>query len=121
MSIVDGYVFPSTGAVAWALTTYTDWWQPVSGSVIEVGSSRRARRSDWVPAGLLDAIAPRTELCRRMETLPQRERRVLFLWYVEQLPVEDVARSVGVSRRHCFRLRAEALRKLVDEDPTRAA
>jgi DNA-directed RNA polymerase specialized sigma subunit len=43
-----------------------------------------------------------------------RDRRLLFLWYVRQLPVADIAVELRVSRRHCFRLRGEAIRRLVE-------
>lgn len=110
-----------------ALVTYTDWWQPNSTSILQVGGARRnPNLSDGIPEGLLATLDERTELCRRMLRVRRSDRVILFLWYVRQLAVEDVARAVGISRRQCFRRRAQAIRTIVrlgeDEpsDPTRA-
>ena len=98
-----------------ALLTYTDWWQPTSSSVLQVGAMRRTgdRFADGLPSGLIATIDVRGA-CRRMSTLDQRSRAVLFLWYVRQLAVADIAKIIGVSRRHCFRIRAASVRELVE-------
>ncbi len=49
-----------------------------------------------------------------MELLSERDRSLLFLWYVKQDAVEDVARTLRISRRQCFRIRTKALRTIVD-------
>lgn len=96
------------------LVTYTDWWQPATTSILQVGASRRDNAaSDGFRAGVLDTLDERAELARRTQQLEDRERRLLFLWYVRELPVRDIARAVGVSRRHCFRLRAETIRNII--------
>ena len=97
------------------LVTYTDWWQPGSTSVIQVGPARRTQGThDGMPPGLLDRLDERAELCRRMQSVEERDRRLLFLWYVQQLPVEDISHALGISRRQCFRRRGGAIRKLVE-------
>jgi DNA-directed RNA polymerase specialized sigma subunit len=104
-----------------ALVRYADWWQPRTASVYEIGA-RRTTRGDGIPAGLLDSLDERTELCRRMELLAERDRSLLFLWYVKQDVVEDVARTLRISRRQCFRIRTKALRTIVESgSPDRAA
>jgi DNA-directed RNA polymerase specialized sigma subunit len=66
---------------------------------------------------LLDSLAERTELARRVrEDLDERDRQILFLWYVRELPAHEIAREVKVSRRTCFRRRSAALRLLLDAD-----
>jgi hypothetical protein len=46
----------------------------------------------------------------------------LFLWYVRQLAVGDIAKAIHASRRHCFRIRAAAIHKLVQlGEPEQAA
>jgi DNA-directed RNA polymerase specialized sigma subunit len=41
---------------------------------------------------------------------------------VKELPVEEIAPLLGISRRQCFRRRAQAIRKLIDlGEPPRAA
>lgn len=109
--------------VVLALLRYTDWWQPGTSSVIQVGGARRnAYISDGIPSGLLSTLDERTELCRRMQHVSEAERRVLFLWYVRQLAVEDISKELRISRRQCFRRRASAIRKIVElGEPDRAA
>jgi hypothetical protein len=111
-------------AVVRTLLTYTDWWQPTTTSVMQVGAMRRSGRgfTDGISPGLLSTIDVRTELGRRMGLLEERDRTILFLWYVRQLAVGDIAKTIHTSRRHCFRLRASAVRKIVDlGEPDRAA
>ena len=96
------------------LVRYTDWWQPASTSLLQVGAARRAgERVDGRLLGLLSTLDVRTELCRRMQFVSERDRHILFLWYVKQASMEDIAREVGISRRQCFRRRADAIRKIV--------
>jgi DNA-directed RNA polymerase specialized sigma24 family protein len=111
-------------AVIRALLTYTDWWQPSTSSVIQVGAMRRAGKgfADGLPTGLISTMDVRAELGRRMSLLEDRDRTLLFLWYVRQLAVSDIAKEIGTSRRHCFRVRASAIRKLVElGEPDQAA
>jgi DNA-directed RNA polymerase specialized sigma subunit len=116
-------LFKSEHRVIRCLVTYTDWWQPPTGSLIQVGAARRTGdHHDGFNEGLIETLDERAELCRRVWRLDQRDRHILFLWYVHQLPVEDIARAVGVSRRHCFRRRAKAIQAIVDpQEPDRAA
>jgi DNA-directed RNA polymerase specialized sigma24 family protein len=111
------------GSVIRALLRYTDWWQPATSSVIQVGAARRkSALSDGIPLGLLGTLDERSELCRRMQELSDRDRRVLFLWYVQQLDAADIARELRISRRQCFRRRATAIRKIVElGEPDKAA
>jgi DNA-directed RNA polymerase specialized sigma24 family protein len=97
------------------LITYTDWWQPATASVFEVGAARRSSNgSDGIRPGLLETLDERSELIRRMALLSDRERRVLFLWYLRQLEVAEIAREIRVSRRTCFRIRSRAVQALVE-------
>jgi DNA-directed RNA polymerase specialized sigma24 family protein len=113
--------FVSRDQVIRGLVTYTDWWQPSTSSVFAVGSARRAQGySDGIPPGLLGSLDERAELCRRMQHVAARDRLLLFLWYVRQLPVDEIAPIVKISRRQCFRRRAEAIRAIVKlGDPER--
>lgn len=97
------------------LLTYTDWWQPATTSILPVGAARRQIAfADGLRPGLLDRLDERTELCRRMEHLEDRDRRLLYLWYVKQAPVDRIAREIGVSRRHFFRRRSRAIQTIID-------
>ncbi|MGH2733903.1 MAG: hypothetical protein ACRDJF_01545 [Actinomycetota bacterium] len=108
----------SPGEVIYCLSTYADWWQPASTSVLAVGAARRGSDvSDGIHPGLLETLEARTELSRRMRYLTERDRRILYLWYVRQAHVEEIARELRISRRQCFRRRAKAIQALVDFAP----
>jgi DNA-directed RNA polymerase specialized sigma24 family protein len=108
-------VLDSGRAVVRSLITYSDWWQPATGSVLAVAGARRdSDFGDGLRAGLIETLDERTELRRRVGLLSERDRKLLVLWYVVQLPAQDIAKRVGVSRRHCFRLRAGAIRRIVE-------
>lgn len=102
----------SPRGVIHCLITYTDWWQPSTSSILQVGAGRR--ESDGLREGLLDTLDERTELRRRVWQLDERDRQVLFLWFVRQLTVKEIAASVGMSRRHCARRKAAAVQAIVD-------
>ena len=107
-----------------ALVRYTDWCHPRGSSIIQVAAARRDTAfGDGIPAGFLETIDERTEICRRMYELDERDREVLFLWYVQQLAVGDISKVMRLSRRQCFRRRARAVKRLVemDEDPQESA
>jgi DNA-directed RNA polymerase specialized sigma24 family protein len=115
-------LFRTVRDVVRALITYTDWWQPYTSSVLQVGGARRTSGfGDGIREGLLDTVGERSELSRRILALEERDRRILVLWYVGQLPADEVAKEVGISRRHCFRRRSAALRALVDDDDQQVA
>ena len=121
-----GPVLSSPRQVIWALVTYTDWCYPWGTSVLQAGAARRqSTHSDGIPSGVLDSLDERRELRRRMQFVEERDRRLLFLWYVKQLDAQEIAREIGISRRQCFRRRAQAVRKVVElgepADPEAAA
>src|SRR5437764_428144 len=72
-------------------------------------------RLPQILAGCWSRLDEREELRRRMaDRLAERERKLLFLWYVVELRPGDVARTIRVSRVHCYRLRNDALAALCD-------
>jgi DNA-directed RNA polymerase specialized sigma subunit len=104
-----------------ALVRYTDWWQPVTSSILVAGAARRSHEfSDGIRDGLLDSLDERAELRRRMARLAERDRRVLFLWYVRELEVSEIAQALKLSRRQCFRIRAAAIHRLVEQGEAEA-
>lgn len=106
-----------------SLITYSDWWQPATTSVLRVANARRdSDFGDGFRSGFVETLDERRELCRRVGRLSDRERTLLVLWYVMQLHVDDVAGALRISRRHCFRLKAGAIRKIVElGEPQEAA
>jgi DNA-directed RNA polymerase specialized sigma24 family protein len=116
-SVGGACLFGTVRDVVRALITFTDWWQPITTSVIEVGGARRYTGfGDGIREGLFDTLDARAELSRRMKELEERDRAILFLWYVKELPAHEIAKEVGISRRQCFRRRSAALRALVDDE-----
>jgi DNA-directed RNA polymerase specialized sigma subunit len=108
-------VLESRREVVRSLITYSDWWQPATGSVLQVAGARRdSDFGDGLRTGLVETLDERRELCRRVGQLSDRDRKLLVLWYVVQLPAQDIARTLRISRRHCFRLRASAIRRIVE-------
>ena len=95
------------------LLTYADWWQPTTGSVLVAALSRRASEWDGLRAGLIDSIDERSELCRRMAHIDEADRHILLLWYIAQLAPDEIAHVVGISRRQCYRRRAQAIQMIV--------
>lgn len=96
------------------LITFADWWQPSTSSFMAIGGCKRKDRSDGLHPGLVNTLELRSELCRRMELLSDKDRELLFLWYVRQLHVDDIASITRISRRQCFRRKSSAVRYLVD-------
>lgn len=97
------------------LITYTDWMQPFTGSVMKVGAARLDKNlGDGLKEGLLETVEERGELCCRVARLTDRDRRILFMWYVRQMHVDDIADEIKISRRQCFRRRKAAINKLVE-------
>ena len=121
-SVGEVHLFPEVADVIRALVTLTDWWQPNTTSILQVGGARRASGyGDGIRDGLFDTIGERAELARRVRGLEERDRQILFLWYVKELAAHEVAKEVGISRRQCFRRRSAALRALVDQDDEHGA
>jgi len=108
-------VYEAPADVIRGLLTYTDWWQPATTSVLQVGFARRTSDlHDGIRDGLLESLDDRAELCRRMQMIGPVDRTILFLWYIRQLTAQEIARAVGISRRQCFRRRARAIRAVIE-------
>lgn len=50
-----------------------------------------------------------------IETLPEKEKKIVRLRYVDCLHWKDVAEKVNYCESHCYRLHTDALEKLKDE------
>lgn len=64
--------------------------------------------------GFISQFDERAELARRMSRLPQKERALLTMWHCAGHPVAHIARTLGISRVHCYRLADKALARLID-------
>lgn len=107
-------ILSTPNSVAWCLVTYPDCLQPSTGSVLNFSGLKRKDRGDGLRAELTDLLEVRVDLGRRMQTLEERDRQLLFLWYVRHLHVDEIAGELGMSRRQCFRRRANAIRTIVE-------
>jgi hypothetical protein len=111
-------LFETPAAVAAALKRYRDVFDPATGSVIT--PSGRPQDPDRGPfrSGFIGRLDERAELRQRMvDRLTARDRLLLILWYVSDLQVGRIARSLEISRVHCYRIRDRSLRALCDKDP----
>jgi DNA-directed RNA polymerase specialized sigma24 family protein len=106
----------TTGDVIHALVRYEDVFDPKSGSLLVARSGGDTFADEPFRGDLLTRIEERAELRRRLGALDARERELLCLWYVASWPVVRIARQIGVSRVHCYRLRNRALREMT-RDP----
>lgn len=88
-----------------------------TGSMMHVRTPPRAE--DPFGHGFVAHIDTRAETKRRLASLEPRLRLLLYLWYVEERPVTEIAARLGCSRVHCYRLRdrgLEALAKSMTSD-----
>jgi RNA polymerase sigma-B factor len=72
--------------------------------------------------GLHDENLERVELqellAKAMAHLTPRERRIMYLRFVEELPQSEVARRLGISQMHVSRLQRAAVEHLKQQLPT---
>jgi DNA-directed RNA polymerase specialized sigma24 family protein len=97
-----------------ALTRYGDEAAPRTGSVMFVNGAPPRSRDPFHP-GVIAGLEERAELTRRLRRLGDRDRLLVFLWYVQGWSVPKIAAHLGISRVHCYRVRDRALRAMLDE------
>lgn len=114
-------MFETPAQVIVALKRYRDVFDPRTTSIITPSRNGHDPHADPFRTGFLAGIQERDELLRRLsERIARRERILLLLWYIADLPVGRIARRLDISRVHCYRLRKQAIESLCD-DPARAA
>jgi RNA polymerase sigma-B factor len=76
-----------------------------------------ASGAEWVgrPDGNFDLVDDRLAMESVLPSLDQREREVLRLRFVEELPQTEIARRIGCSQMHISRLLRRSLDKLREE------
>jgi len=113
-STSDSLFATPTGVIS-MLRRYRDVFDPKTTSLLLVSRQGFDPSQGPFRAGFLSRLDEREELRQRMaDRLAERERKLLFLWYVVELRPGDVARTIRVSRVHCYRLRNDALAALCD-------
>ncbi len=85
-----------------------------------------ASGAEWVgrPDGNFDLVDDRLAMESVLPSLEEREREVLRLRFVEELPQTEIAQRIGCSQMHISRLLRRSLDKLRDEaerEPAAAA
>jgi DNA-directed RNA polymerase specialized sigma24 family protein len=106
--------FPDRSDLVRALARYGDEAGPRTGSVMFVGGAP-PRSLDPFHPGVVAGLEERAELARRLRRLSDRDRLLVFLWYVEGWRVPEIADHLGISRVHCYRVRDQALGAMLDE------
>jgi hypothetical protein len=108
-------LFATPAGVISMLRRYRDVFDPRTTSLLLVSRQGFDPSQGPFRAGFLSRLDEREELRQRMtDRLAERERKLLFLWYVVELRPCDVARTIRVSRVHAYRLRNDALAALCD-------
>jgi RNA polymerase sigma factor (sigma-70 family) len=108
-------MFRTVGQVVRALKSYREYYHPRSSGIVLVSNRTTDVDADPFRRGFLDSVELRTELLRRLSSLDERERAVLMLWYVMDLPVREICEQLAMSRSACYRLRDRALYGMLDE------
>ena len=109
--------FATPAGVISMLRRYRDVFEPKTTSLLLVSRQGFDPSQGPFRAGFVSRLDEREELRRRMtDRLAERERKLLFLWYVVELRPGEVARRIRVSRVHCYRLRQAALSALCNEE-----
>ncbi len=113
-ALAENRRFPDRSDLVRALVRYGDEAGPRTGSVMFVGGAPPRSRDPFHP-GVIAGLEERAELARRLRRISDRDRLLVFLWYVEGWPVPDIAAHLGISRVHCYRVRDRALGAMLDE------
>src|ERR1700729_735509 len=95
--------------------------RPLSLDAPPVGEDPQdASGAEWVgrPDGNFDLVDDRLAMESVLPSLDQREREVLRLRFVEELPQTEIARRIGCSQMHISRLLRRALDRLREEAET---
>jgi DNA-directed RNA polymerase specialized sigma24 family protein len=119
-ALAENRRFPDRSDLVRALVRYGDEAGPRTGSVMFVGGAPPRSRDPFHP-GVIAGLEERAELARRLRRISDRDRLLVFLWYVEGWPVPDIAAHLGISRVHCYRVRDRALGAMLDEPKAKSA
>lgn len=109
-------MYTTVDQVVAGLKSFRDYYGPKSGSVLTASGRGRDIDADPFRRGFLDSLEARTEMLGRLASLDERERSILMLWYVADLPTKDVCYRLNLSRSHAYRLRDKALTQMLNQD-----
>jgi DNA-directed RNA polymerase specialized sigma subunit len=107
--------FTTEQQVIEALSMLPAHYDPRTSSLLRVPKTHGDPYSVLFRPGFLASFEERAEVTKRLRLLDERARTLLVLWFVEGHPVAHIARWLGISRVHCYRLKRVALRAMLDE------
>ncbi|HVL90597.1 MAG TPA: sigma factor-like helix-turn-helix DNA-binding protein [Actinomycetota bacterium] len=108
------FSFAHPGDVVRALERSRDCFDPSSTSLMIVAETKNPHR-DPFGRGFIAGFEERTELRKRLARLDERSRALVILWHAYGHPVAQIARRLGISRVHCYRLERRALDLMIDQ------
>lgn len=112
--------FSHSGDVVRALQRCRDCFDPRTTSLMIVGDVKNPHR-DPFGRGFISGFEERAEVQRRLARLDDRSRALMIMWHVFGYPVAQIARKLGLSRVHCYRLERAALEIMIDHDTEAAS
>jgi len=108
-------MFDEPGDIIRALVRFADCYDPKSASLMLVGTVTKDPHGDPFGGGFIANFDERAELLERMKRVDERARTLLVMWYVQARPVARIARALGISRVHCYRVQRRALAAMIDD------
>ncbi len=96
-----------------ALARWGEIYHPRSSSLVVLGSLRLGALAEPFRPGSLHLMEEREALRRLLLCLEEREILLLWLWHYVGMEVAQIARRLGVSRQHCYRMRRRAVEKML--------
>ena len=106
--------FTTQAQIIEALRLLSAHYDPRTSSLLRIQNKHRDAHPMLFRPGFLSTLEERREVIRRLRLLDERGRTLLVLWFVEGRPVAHIARWLGISRVHCYRLKERALQAMLD-------
>jgi DNA-directed RNA polymerase specialized sigma24 family protein len=111
----ESSVLRDPGEIVRALKRFRDCYDPRTTSVLSF-TSHADPHGDPFRRGFISHFEERAELIRRLRLLDERERLLLLMWHTEGRPVTEIARLLGMSRVHAYRVQRKALDQMLSID-----
>jgi hypothetical protein len=108
-------LFATAGEFIAALRRVPECYDPRTSSMLVTRRGRGGLNAEPFHAGFVTRFEERAEVIRLLHFIDSRSRRLLVLWFVEGEPVTRIARRLHISRVHCYRLKDQALRTMLQD------
>lgn len=106
-------MFQTRQQVIAAIERVEQGYEPRTSSLLAIDRSPHDPDADPFHPGFLRALEGRREVIRLLRAIDPRSRTLLVLCFVEGRPMAEIARILGISRVHCYRLRSKALDEML--------